>query len=458
MPAIKAIYEPTNRRLSELGDNERTTRAKEIDKRWEWYHGRHPDTLKPVPNQLNDNLKLNLCGRAVDRLTEFIGRPDLFVLDNENEGRGEQTVADMNQLYNDQLLYLLPEVILETLVTGHAFVKLWMDAENPDAGPQCAMLDSRIVTAYWRASAGNRRIPLWYRVQWLEQDEGGNDIIMRQDIVPRELAGGGGEGWVIYEYSGRGATFTLLTEEAWDHPFSPIVEFRNRVLPWEYYGQSQLSDDVIELNRAVNFLATNTNRILRFHAHPRTVATGTSADKIQATAIDGMYTIPTGATVQNLEMQSDLGSSMAMLQQIKGEFFATIRVTDISSQKDRIGQVTNFGVRMLYSDMLEQIEEKRDSWGISAGQLLLRLCEMAGVTLDHVPYPQWPDALPENRLEKIQAAQIEQQLGVVSRETLAVDLERNWAVERERIAAEGAEANEAAANALNQLAERGAFQ
>lgn len=430
MPAIKPMYDPNDMYLSRLGDDERTRRAADIDKRWQWYCGKHPDSLRVQVGQADDNVKLNLCGRGVDRLIEFIGRPDAFVLDGESS---PETTDAMNRLYDAQLLALLPEIGLEMLVAGHAFVKLW----NEDSGtPQCSLLDSRIVTVYWRAGAGSRRAAVWYRLQWAETDRRGVETVCRQDIVPQSLTDEGGDGWVIYEYESEGSGFARVSEAVWDFPFAPMVEFRNRVLPWDYYGQSQLGDDVIQLNRTANFLATNTARILRFHAHPRTIAVGVKANQIEMTSIDGMFAIPAGAQIQNLEMHSDLASSMAMLQQIKAEFFATMRVSDISGQKDRIGQVTNFGVRMLYSDMLEQVEEKRDSWGVTTGELLLRLCEMAGITLDRVPYPQWPDVLPENRLEALQSAQIEQSLGVVSRETLAGGLARNWAVEQARMAAE----------------------
>lgn len=457
MPAISpAPYDPESKHLTALGDDERTARTKDINKRWQWYFGRHPDTLKVIPGKLNDNVKLNLCGRGVDRLIEFIGRPDAFVLDGPGADNDGATVAAMTALYDDQLLPLLPELELELLVAGHAVVKLWI-AE--DGVGECAMLDARLVTVYWRNGAGSRREPLWYRVQWADVDDKGNTISFRQDIVPRWMLDGGGDGWMIYDYELRGVRWSRVREDTWDYPFAPIVEFRNRIVPWEYYGQTQLTDDVIELNRAANFLATNTTRIIRYHAHPRTVAIGVKASAIEETSVDGMFTIHTpGASIQNLEMQSDLASSMAMLQQIKSEFFATMRVTDISSAKDRIGQVTNFGVRMLYSDMLEQIEEKRDTWGQTTGELLLRLCELNGVTLDRVPFPQWPDVLPSNRLEVLQAAQIEQALGVVSRETLAGELERTWEVERERLDDEGAAANAAAADALGRAAERGAFQ
>lgn len=434
MPAIQPLYDPNDKRLNQLGDDERTRRAIDIDRRWQWYNGRHPDTLKAVPGQMNDNVKLNLCGRAVDRLVEFIGRPDAFVLDTPH-GAGDESAAaldGMNALYDAQILPLLPEVALEAMVSGHAFVKLW---DDDSSGAQCSVIDSRMMTVYWHAGAGSRRLPLWYRAQWADSDARGQEVVRRQDIVPRALIDGGA-GWTIYEYEGRGARFYPVGEAAWAYDFAPVVEFRNRVVPWEYYGQSQLSDDVIQLNQTANFLATNTARIIRYHAHPRTIAIGVKAEQIEATSVDGMFVIPSGAQVQNLEMQSDLGASMAMLQQIKSEFFATVRVADVSSYKDRLGQITNFGVRMLYSDMLEQIEEKRDSWGVTAGHLLLRLCEINGVRLDRVPYPQWPVALPENRLEKLQAAQIEQALGVVSRETLAGVLGRNWTVERRRIGEE----------------------
>lgn len=466
MPAITLQqYDPDNRTLNELGDKERTDRAKDIDTRWRWYYGAHPDVLKVVQGQVNDNVKLNLCGRGTDRLLEFIGRPTDLVVDTDAPdaedsaaAEDDETVTPEQQVINDvyavAIKPILPEMQLVTLVAGHSFIRVWVD-ENGDI--QAAGIDPKAVSVYWNAGTGSQRQPLFYRIQWTDGDKA-----YRQDIVPRWLQSPDPQfdqdsTWDVYEFEGKGAKWNLTGETNLPETFCPIIELRNKVAPFEYYGQTQLSDDVCQLNNAVNFLSTNTARIIRYHAHPRTIGEGVDAAKVNVTSIEGFFTVPEGAKVYNLEMQSDLASSMAMLQQLKGEFFATMRVTDVSSIKDRIGQITNFGVRMLHSDMLEQVEERRDVWGRAIGALALALAKLTGSGIDRAPLVTWPETIPQSRLEVLQAAQLEQALGIVSRETLADDLGRDYPTEKARMDGEKQESDEAIANTLSQVVERGGF-
>ena len=88
-----------------------------------------------------------------------------------------------------------------------------------------------------------------------------------------------------------------------------------------YYGDPDLVRP--ELNDALNFVASNTMRIIKHHGHPKTIGTGMRASEVQETAVDGFWSVPNpDAKIANLEMQSDLGSSMAFLQLLQQWFFA----------------------------------------------------------------------------------------------------------------------------------------
>src|SRR5690606_10543777 len=117
------------------------------------------------------------------------------------------------------------------------------------------------------------------------------------------------EGWVIIEYEqNQRKEWIELTRDNWDFPFAPIVDWANQSRPHTYYGQTSLTNP--GLNDSINFVASNTARIIKFHAHPKSIGKGVDPDKIVETPIDGFYAIPDNADVYNLEMQSDLMSSM----------------------------------------------------------------------------------------------------------------------------------------------------
>jgi hypothetical protein len=174
-------------------------------------------------------------------------------------------------------------------------------------------------------------------------------------------------------------------------------------------------------------------------------------DQVKATSIDGFFSVPDTADVFNLEMQSDLSSSMAMFTQLKAEFFAGRRVLDLSTVRDRLGQITNFGVRMLFSEMIELRDEKTRLIGGGLAATFQRLLAMDGVEAG-APVVKWGDALPVNRVEALQAATLEKELGTASVQTLSADLKRDYIVEQERKREEAAGAGEVLANMFDQIA------
>src|SRR6185436_1088528 len=79
-------------------------------------------------------------------------------------------------------------------------------------------------------------------------------------------------------------------EKVWPYSWSPIVDWKNLPAPNHYYGKSDLGT-IGRLNDGLNFVVSNIQRILKHHAHPKTVATGIGASGIEETAIDGLWAI-----------------------------------------------------------------------------------------------------------------------------------------------------------------------
>lgn len=465
MPAVERKYDPSDRTWSkttdEAIDRERRERAAAVTKRREWYLGRHPDPLVVEPGKLNDNIKYNLAGRAINKALEFMGEPkklDLTPDDDKTDDSPQQEAVDT--LYELEFAEQFSDLALEGALAGHNFVKLFVDDEGVF---RAAVLDPSIVTVCWERGRGFRVKPLWYRAQWRE-----GDWHYRQDVVPVSLIERVDDeygrtvidynrGWRILDYRMREnqTAWELLNADDWGWPFAPIVDRPTLTVPWEYYGQPLLSDSLIDLNHAVNFIASNTARIIKFHAHPRTVGAGMEPADVQRTAIDGLLTVPEGVQVYNLEMQSDLSSSMGMLGEVKTQFFAEMRVVDQATVKDRIGNLTNFGLRMLYNDQIQLTERLRETFGALVSEVVYRMGVVLGLNFER-PVAVWPEMLPTNLIERLQAQQLEADLGT-SKQTLAEERGRNWEIERERKAEEAQTAAEALTNSLIQASERGGF-
>lgn len=469
MPGILRGYDPNNKDVNSAADKERRDRMKLIDAYWRYYDGDHAMPLKVLPGQRNDNIILNLCGRAIDKTIEFIGLPTRFEVpggvNNEPNPAAQGELVELRTTDQDTIDAAwkkwrkdLPDIIQSGLIAGHTFIKLHLDSE----GKACmSLLDPRCVSVFWDIT--NPREILFYRQEW----KMGKDH-RRQDIVPNALLNAtpaedgaeptAAEGWSIIEYAkSQTNEWREVSRDSWDYPFSPIIDWKNKRRAHAYYGDSALKEATI--NDAVNFVITNMARIIKFHAHPRTVGIGFDAGQLQTTSADGFMTIPNkDAQVMNLEMQSDLGSSLNLYSILVSEFFTQQRVVDVSSIKDKLGQITNFGVRMIFSDMLGMSNEKREFINDNIGEAIRRLLWIDGLQLIEAPTAQWDDPLPSDRKEIVEALEKEKALGATSIQTIREDLGRDNQVETERIAEEGNNAGAALGNILQTFGEQGGFE
>lgn len=474
MPGVKPVYVPPgDKDLDALVDAERKQRAAAIDEARNYYHGQHKKPLKS-----GENVILNLTAQALDDLVEFMGQPRLEVPGGVSREPGAD--GTLQELKSDAQLALeawweaqdlpefLTEVALSGMQAGHVFIRLYEDGPGV---PVAALMDPRMVTVLWDAGSVYR--PLWYRVLWTP-DEG---VLRCQDLVPGWLmaeerravdvtAAAPGmwldvtapaDAWHIVEYEQSVATANRWQEVAhdvWLQPFAPLVEWKNQHAPHAYYG----APDVLpRLNDAVNFIASNTAKIVKHHAAPQTVVTGGHLGDDPASGPGSIIEIDEPeAKVYNLEMTADIANSLAYLDKLESRFFAEMRVVDLTGMKDKLGQITNFGVRMLFIKMLNKIATKRRLYGKGLAEVSRRALAVMGEAVERVE-ATWADPLPVNRTELVQTLEKEKALGVVSKQTASEDLGRDFESEQERIAEEGTKTDEALGATLERFGQRGLF-
>lgn len=448
MPGIMPKYAANDKSIDNAGDEERRQRAGMIERGWNYYHGKHD---APLATDLDTKqIILNLERQAVDRVVDMVGMPQLHTVQE-----GDQQVEDLLKMLVEMsdLEELVPDVLTAGQIEGHAFLRIIppaagvISAMNP---PILGHLPSKYVTVYWDMGLfGMQQAVLWYRLQW----EDGRDK-RRQDIVPGFLTEGVREDqWAIieYEYTDRAnGGWVEVARDVWAYPFAPIVDAKNARKPHSYYGQSEIEDT--RLQDALNFIATNTGKIIKAHAHPMGFAKGFQPP--QETSIGGVYHIPDPeGDFKLVEMQGDLQSSMNFLAMLRQAFFAEARVTDPATVKDKIGAATNFTMRMMYSDMIDQVTDKRKRYGKLFGEAFRRMLYMVGV--DVQVQAEWGDELPLNKLEVVQRLQIEDALGITSKQMMAEEVGRDYEMVAQQKQEEAATDIDRQVGLLTGLAERG---
>lgn len=452
-----------------------------------YYEGYHHKPLKIEKDQADDNVLINLCRPLIDDGASWLfgfpeaGQIQLQIARMEEEIRedvepGEITEPDQAEIEDEREIFESVSDKLEAVyirsggflffkrmgvrggIAGHVFLKIvpaTPEQEAEGVAPKVVVLDPQLCSV-WQDPADQDEV-LGYLIEWVRKEKPKGkkkaDYIYRQLAVSTKVFALDEEGnyatdengdpiiseepgWVVANFKAKKREkpdWELVGGPwAWNWAWSPILEAPNVVAPWGYYGASDL-EDVAPLNDNINFVASNSSRIIKHHAHPTTVGLGFSAADLVASSVGGLWTINKAeASIQNLEMRGDLESSFGMLNMLVTNFWSIGRGFDVSTMKDRIGQITNFGLRVLAGRALNKMRDKRQTYGWLITELNRRLLDMLGIAgFDTII--KWPDPLPEDPSEKLARAQREIDMGVVSVETIAGELGRSWEEEGPKI-------------------------
>jgi hypothetical protein len=397
---------------------EAVERRTTIERAWAYYEGKHTRPLKVRKGQPDDNVVINLVQKVVNQTVSLLmGTVPTISVANASGTEINAVQESLDAIWEANMAAIfLHDLAVIGALAGHCDVKLVPD---PVKGVRFVLQDPAMVSTFWRPE--DMSVVVCYRILWRQgQREQAQDIVSQEKI------------WLIRDLQReKGSPWQIVNEEVWAYPFPPLMDWKNLPTPRTYYGVSDLTD--IALNDSLNFVASNTNRILKLHAHPKTMGIGVIEGGIKETAVDGFWAIPNPeAKISNLEMQSDLGSSMAFLQLLEASFYSEHRTVDLSMIKDRLGQLTNFGLRLLFHEALDKLITKRALYGEGLVELSRRALILTGGP-DVRPTIRWPDPLPENAMEEMQIVQQEMDAKLLSKQSATDELGLDWETEQGRL-------------------------
>jgi hypothetical protein len=412
--------------LLEIAAADELARLRRYQEAWEAYHGDSPEPLKPIKGQVGDGVIVNYARMVVDKGVSFLFGQDVkFELDESGQTPEENWLAECWTANGG--MTTLQKMALNGGVCGHAFAKLVPTSGRPY--PRIIVLDPANVAVGY--DPGDIDEVLWYRIQYAGLDAQGEMVTYRQ-LIERD-----GGTWQITDQMSRGGSgWRTARTERWPYAWPPVVDCQNLPLPNEYYGLSDLPEDMLRLNHSINFVLSNLARIIRFHAHPKTWGKGFSADTLQI-AIDETIVLPNEhSELHNLEMVSDLSSSIALFERLREALHEVTRVPEVATGKlENVGALSGVALQILYQPLIEKTETKRRTYGALLVELNRRLLALGGYGEEHRGVIHWPEMLPGDPLVERQTALIDQQLGASS-DTLLQQLGYDPDMEREKRAVE----------------------
>jgi hypothetical protein len=409
----------------EMLAKEETNRLEQFRAAWEAYYGNLPKPLKVKPGNVDDNIRLNFIKLIVNKGVSFLfGKEVGFELAEGGEISAETWLKDCWQ--KNRKMTLLQKAALNGGVCGHCFVKIQVDAKS--SYPRLIVVDPETITV--TMAADDLENVQSYKIQYPSKDpKSGKPIAIRQ-IIEKENTY-----WHIKDQVGSVENlghWVTTSEQNWSYSFPPIVECQNLPAPNEFWGMSDIEPDILEINKAINFSVSNTGRILKYHAHPKTWGKGFSADQLKI-AVDETIIIPSETgELHNLEMQTELSSSIEFYNRLKEALHETSQTPEVAMGKlESIGGLSGLALKILYGPLLEKTETKRLLYGDMLIELNRRLLEIGGHGADNITKLHWQDILPKDEKQERETALVDKQLGV-SDDTLLTQLGYDPETEKEK--------------------------
>lgn len=426
-------------------------RKRKMKSAWDAYDGDFPEPLKVARGGYNGNVINNKIGTVVDK-----GVSSLFGSVVKIEAGDETATADtakqdlLKALWGDDdtKMTLLSKVAINGGVFGQTFLKLIPPTGSRET-PRIVNLDPRNIRIV--TDAEDCDLILAFIIEYaLGGEMQKRQIISRVD--PNSDTSQVGEDdledyWMINNYTKKDTEEEWKptdSDEDWKYPFPPIFTKQNLPNPNESWGKPDFGANLVQLNKVLNFNDTNIGRIIEFHAHPKTVATGVSDTEARLGIDDVLFLPSPESKIFNLEMSGDLAAAQAFSASLETSINIEGRTPAITLGDEKTPtNVSGVALALYFQPLIERTMQRRRLYG----SLIREVCRGALVIMGLLPaeefstYPielHWGSILPNDDIAAGQYAVILQQLGV-SRSTIFQLLGLDPVAEAEKKAAEDAE-------------------
>lgn len=375
-------------------------RQERIAAAWRAYYGEAPRPLKTARGEPDDNVTLNFARLVVDQGVSFLmGRGPTFEVEEERAQAWLDAVWEASHRPT-----LLHHLALNGAICGQAFLRITVPARGL---PRLTAADPQTVTI--RHEPDDVDAAAGIEVAWHGIDPRTGGPVARRQVMERD-----GAGWSIRdeESVGDSAPWRLLATRTWPYEWPPLAWCRNLPAPNCLWGVSDLEPDILGVCRSMDFVLSNMARILRYHAHPRTIGTGFVAASIGG-SVDDITVLPSPeARIYNLEMQGDLGSSVELYRCLKEAFHELARTPQVAAgHAEGLGAASGVALQVLYQPLVEKTRTKQMLYGDLLVRTNRRLLELGGFDPGLPVRIHWPALLPADPRAEAETALLHQQLG-----------------------------------------------
>lgn len=398
------------------------------------YYSRFPMPLLPRPNKPNDNLVIGYCRLLVDAGAAFLMGNDVsFQIDETKKTAEEDWLEKIWK--KSRKMTLLNNAAVNGGIYGHVFLRVMLP-RRPGELPRVQLLDPMYVNVRW--SPDDLDDVQWYHVSFPYVDR---ESKARQRRLRFEREDNGT--WLLVEEERHpdATNWEESQRQAWPYQFAPIFHCQNLPAPNDFWGVADLEPDVIALNNAINFTISNLRRMIRYHGHPRTIGSGFTKQQIQVDVDETMILPNPDAKLWNLEMGGSPGVSLEYWRRLEDALFFESRMPRIAiGSLEGVGGLAGVALQIMYQPLLNKTESKRRLYGELLEELNRALLVIGGHRREDddslTIKTEWQEILPRDVAAERAGYAQEQQMGIVSVETISGKLGYDYQQEQERLKAE----------------------
>jgi hypothetical protein len=428
--------------------------------------GFQPKRLRVKPPASDDNIVVNFSGLVVERAVSMLfGEGVEFDLPGEDETEADRWLKltwELNKKYE-----LLNDLADYGATSGTPVVLFDAESILHDGTlyPELSCLDPSYLEI--KTDPDNYKKVLYYEIKYQIPLEGQRTEWRRRLIEPVMAMTDAGvampSSWEVSNWRMVGNRWEQIgSTQTWDFPWPPILVWKNLPNAGSPYGRPDLTDDVLDVQDAINLVASNINKVMRLQAHQRLwgrflggvkkaikkVVNGKeeteNSEGVEVIDFGPDKVLNTNNEKGHLEaIQANAGFSdmTIFLHELRDALFAIARSTDPHSLKDKVGQITNFGLRILYKDAIDKLNTKRQLYGEALLEINRRLLELGAQESDP-GLIKWPETMPVDEKETQAGQKFELDAGLTSKQTIREERGRDNDIEKERLAAEAQDSAE----------------
>lgn len=438
----------------------------------DYYDGIQKHQLTVKGGKFNDNLTINLVGLIVDKsVSALVGDPSeghglTWTFESEQGDTKPPQIEWLDEQWEankrDIFIHKNAQSGAESGMPAIKFV--------PDGAGNVRLINMNPLILHVETDPSDVDTITKYLIQYTVPVNG-KDVTYRQTTVPGATQQANEDesvtelpaSWIITnERREGGGKWETVSTRTWEYPFPDILLWQNLPATDTPYGVSDI-ERVMHIQDRYNFLVSNISKIVRLFAHPQRFAKNLSAhmtvnprtgESEFLMGPDDMPSFQGDGEILQLPPVGDLPGAMQFLQSLRQSAFDLSREVDTTSIKDKVGQITNFAVRLLYKDMLEKLGTKRMLYGEAYRELNRRMLVLGGFEPEDCKV-NWPNPLPENEVEETTALKSDLEMQIVSKETVSVKRGYDWKQETERMQAEQAGSQNVGARLLSNFFNKG---